>query len=144
MPAMREVAFVKAADIRYQSNLDQWYSAAATRDAEQWMAATAAPPPVVEGTQGAQIPQARASYSGDVGVWDRIAECESGGNWATNTGNGYYGGLQMNMQFWHSYGGDEFASRPDLASREQQIVVAERARDSGRGYRPWPVCGARA
>jgi hypothetical protein len=77
-------------------------------------------------------------------VWDRIAACESGGNWAINTGNGYYGGLQMDMTFWRSYGGLAYASRPDLASKAEQIVVAERARDSGRGYGPWPVCGSRA
>lgn len=95
------------------------------------------------------------------GAWDRIAACESGGNWAINTGNGYYGGLQMDMGFWETYDGlYEFGARPDLASREQQIVVAERARDgytkrfgsakrvgqhfAARGYSPWPVCGKRA
>lgn len=77
------------------------------------------------------------------GVWDRLSQCEAGGNWHINTGNGYFGGLQMDMQFWRSYGGPAFASRADLASREQQIVVAERARDSGRGYRPWPTCARR-
>lgn len=76
-------------------------------------------------------------------VWDRLAACESHGNWSINTGNGYFGGLQMDMQFWRSYGGPVFAGRPDLASREQQIVVAERARDSGRGYHPWPTCARR-
>lgn len=85
-----------------------------------------------------------AYNAGDGSVWDRIAACESGGDWADNTGNGYYGGLQENLAFWRSYGGDEFAARPDLASREQQIIVAERARDSGRGYGPWPVCERRA
>lgn len=74
-----------------------------------------------------------------IGVWDSIAKCESGGNWSTNTGNGYYGGLQMDRTFWATYG--QGAARPDLASREQQIEAATRARDSGRGYHPWPVCG---
>lgn len=86
-------------------------------------------------------------------VWDAIAACESHGNWSTNTGNGYYGGLQENMGFWTTYDGLAFAARPDLASREQQIVVAERARDGysnrkgehfkARGYTPWPYCGRR-
>lgn len=76
-------------------------------------------------------------------VWDRLARCESGGRWNISTGNGYFGGLQMDMQFWRSYGGPTYASRPDLASREQQIVVAERARDGGRGYHPWPACARR-
>ena len=66
----------------------------------------------------------------DTGIWDRIAACESGGNWAANTGNGYYGGLQFNLGTWQSYGG---SGRPDQNSREQQIAVAERvARRRGR------------
>ena len=76
----------------------------------------------------------------DTGVWDRIAACESGGNWAANTGNGYYGGLQFNMGTWQAYGG---TGRPDQNSREQQIAVAERVRDASGGYGAWPVCGAR-
>jgi uncharacterized protein YabE (DUF348 family) len=75
----------------------------------------------------------------DTGVWDRIAECESGGNWAANTGNGYYGGLQFNLGTWQSYGG---SGRPDQNSREQQIAVAERVRDAEGGYGAWPVCGS--
>ena len=59
-------------------------------------------------------------------MWDDLAECESGGNWAINTGNGYYGGLQFLGSTWIAYGGEEFAARADLATREQQIVVAER------------------
>jgi resuscitation-promoting factor RpfB len=74
----------------------------------------------------------------DDSVWDRIAQCESGGNWAANTGNGYYGGLQFNLGTWQAYGG---TSRPDLVSREQQIAVAERVRDASGGYGAWPVCG---
>jgi resuscitation-promoting factor RpfB len=77
----------------------------------------------------------------DTSVWDRIAACESGGNWATNTGNGYYGGLQFNLGTWHAYGG---SGRPDQNSREQQIAVAERVRDASGGYGAWPVCGGRA
>ena len=73
-------------------------------------------------------------------VWDKVAQCESGGNWNTNTGNGYYGGLQFNLGTWRAYGG---TSRPDLVSREQQIAVAERLRDANGGYGAWPVCGSR-
>jgi hypothetical protein len=91
----------------------------------------------------------QVSHHIGLGIWDRIAACESGNNWHDNTGNGYYGGLQMDMEFWHDYDGHEFAARPDLATREQQIIVAERARDGyknipARGYGPWPVCGKRA
>ena len=59
------------------------------------------------------------------GVWDRIAQCESGGNWHTNTGNGYYGGLQFAQATWAATGGLNYAPRADLATREQQIAVAE-------------------
>ncbi len=75
----------------------------------------------------------------DTGRWDAIAACESGGNWAANTGNGYYGGLQFNLGTWQSYGG---SGRPDQNSREQQIAVAERVRDAEGGYGAWPVCGS--
>lgn len=73
--------------------------------------------------------------------WDALAECESGGNWSTNTGNGYYGGLQFNLQSWEWAGGAQYASRPDLATREQQIATAEVLLDihpSGLGA--WPAC----
>jgi uncharacterized protein YabE (DUF348 family) len=76
----------------------------------------------------------------DGAQWDRLAQCESGGNWATNTGNGYYGGLQFDLQTWQSNGGTQYASRPDLATREQQIAVATKVRDDRGGYSAWPVC----
>lgn len=72
------------------------------------------------------------------GAWDRIAQCESGGNWHANTGNGYYGGLQFSLGTWRAYGGP---SRPDLVSREQQIAIAEKVRAASGGYGAWPVCG---
>ncbi|WP_317633977.1 transglycosylase family protein [Kitasatospora sp. DSM 101779] len=75
--------------------------------------------------------------------WDKVASCESGGRWHANTGNGYYGGLQFNQATWKANGGTAYAARPDLASREQQIAVAEHLA-SRRGLAPWPVCGARA
>lgn len=72
------------------------------------------------------------------GAWDRIAQCESGGNWHANTGNGYYGGLQFSLGTWRAHGG---VGRPDQASREQQIAVAERVRKASGGYGAWPHCG---
>ena len=69
-------------------------------------------------------------------MWDRIAQCESGGNWSINTGNGYYGGLQFNISSWLANGGDDFASRPDLASRAEQITVANRYYAKA-GLGPW-------
>jgi hypothetical protein len=76
-------------------------------------------------------------------TWDDVAECESGGDWAINTGNGYYGGLQFGQPTWDDYGGQEFAPRADLATREQQIAVAERVLD-GQGPGAWPTCSKRA
>jgi hypothetical protein len=78
------------------------------------------------------------TYAGD-SVWDDLARCESGGNWAINTGNGYYGGLQFSHDTWHAYGGGEFAEYPHLATREEQIAVAERLH-AVRGFQPWPAC----
>ncbi|MFD5135978.1 transglycosylase family protein [Streptomyces sp. NPDC058378] len=72
--------------------------------------------------------------------WDRIAECESNGRWGINTGNGYHGGLQFSPSTWRAYGGGQYASRADLASRSEQIAVAERVRRS-QGLGAWPTCG---
>jgi uncharacterized protein YabE (DUF348 family) len=81
---------------------------------------------------------------GDGSAWDRIAQCESGGNWSINTGNGYYGGLQFDKQTWAAYGGTAYASLPSGATREQQIAIAEKVRDDRGGYGAWPVCGKKA
>lgn len=75
----------------------------------------------------------------DGSVWDQLAQCESGGRWNINTGNGYYGGLQFNAGTWLSNGGGKYAPRADLASREQQIDIAQRLR-AARGFSPWPAC----
>lgn len=73
------------------------------------------------------------------GIWERLAECESRGRWAINTGNGYYGGLQEDMTFWRKYGGPAYASRPDLASKTAQVAVAQRGQQT-QGWRAWPAC----
>jgi LysM repeat protein len=75
--------------------------------------------------------------------WDAIAQCESSGNWQINTGNGFYGGLQFTQSTWAAYGGTQYAARADLASRSQQIAVAEKVL-AGQGIGAWPVCGAQA
>lgn len=79
----------------------------------------------------------------DSGVWDRIAACESGGNWHINTGNGYYGGLQFAASTWRSNGGTQYAPTADKASREQQIAVGTKVQRSS-GWGAWPVCARRA
>jgi resuscitation-promoting factor RpfB len=75
----------------------------------------------------------------NAGMWDRIAQCESGGNWAINTGNGYYGGLQFDSQTWLGNGGGQYAPQANLASRTQQIAVANTVY-AQRGLAPWG-CG---
>ncbi|MFF7790092.1 transglycosylase family protein [Streptomyces sp. NPDC007991] len=72
--------------------------------------------------------------------WDAVAQCESGGNWSINTGNGYYGGLQFSASTWAAYGGTQYASTADQASKDQQIQVAEKVLAS-QGKGAWPVCG---
>ncbi|CCH77815.1 conserved exported hypothetical protein [Nostocoides japonicum T1-X7] len=86
-------------------------------------------------TSGAGINLANA------GMWDRIAQCESGGNWSINTGNGYYGGLQFDYGSWLANGGADFAPRADLASRAEQITVANRYYAKA-GLGPWGCAGA--
>jgi LysM repeat protein len=73
--------------------------------------------------------------------WSGVAACESGGNWATNTGNGFYGGLQFTPSTWAANGGTAYAPRADLASPSQQIAVAESVLAT-QGVGAWPVCGA--
>ncbi len=79
----------------------------------------------------------------DGSIWDAIAGCEAGGNWAINTGNGYYGGVQFDQGTWARNGGLRFAPRADLATREEQIAVAEVTRQR-QGWGAWPVCSGRA
>jgi nucleoid-associated protein YgaU len=74
--------------------------------------------------------------------WDNVAYCESHGNWHINTGNGYYGGLQFAQHTWVSFGGTQFAPRADLATKAQQIAVAERVL-ARQGWGAWPVCSHR-
>jgi hypothetical protein len=75
------------------------------------------------------------------GVWDALARCEAGGNWAINTGNGYYGGLQFNLGTWQSYGGQGY---PHQNSREQQIAIGQKVVNANGGsYRAWPACRAK-
>ena len=94
-------------------------------------------------------PQVPSSFAGvgtasaaDGATWDRLAHCESGGNWSINTGNGYYGGLQFSQSTWEAFGGGAYAPRADLATREQQIAVAEKTL-AQQGWGAWPACSAK-
>jgi hypothetical protein len=90
------------------------------------------------GVAGCVAPRGGTSGS----VWDALAQCESGGNWSINTGNGYYGGLQFSLSTWQYYGGGQFNYWPHLASREQQIIVGERTL-AGQGWGAWPYCSSK-
>jgi nucleoid-associated protein YgaU len=74
--------------------------------------------------------------------WDNVARCESGGNWHINTGNGYYGGLQFAQHTWTSFGGTTYAARADLATKSEQIAIAEHVL-ARQGWGAWPVCSKR-
>lgn len=108
--------------------------------------AVAAPAPVQEAAPARSSQPVRQSAAAPAAaggsVWDSLAKCESGGNWAINTGNGYYGGLQFNQATWASNGGTQYAPSAHLATRDQQIAIAERLA-AGRGFAPWPACAAK-
>ncbi|HEY9473728.1 MAG TPA: transglycosylase family protein [Mycobacteriales bacterium] len=90
---------------------------------------------------GTKPPADTGAQTGAAGHnWDAVAQCESTGNWHINTGNGFYGGLQFDYTTWLSNGGGVYAERADLATREQQISIAEKVWQA-RGISPWPVCG---
>jgi len=102
-------------------------------------AAQAAPPPPQPGALPVQVSYDCAK---DHWPWGCVAECESGGRWDANTGNGYYGGLQFSPATWKAYGGLKYAARADLATREEQIAVAKKVL-AEQGWGSWPVCSQR-
>jgi len=91
----------------------------------------------------AGVATASDAHAASSSTWDRVAACESGGNWAINTGNGFYGGLQFTHQTWIGYGGGAYAYNANLASRSAQITIAEKVLAS-QGPGAWPVCSVRA
>ncbi|MQS34860.1 LysM peptidoglycan-binding domain-containing protein [Streptomyces katsurahamanus] len=109
-------------------------------------AAAPEPPPPAAESIPAQEPAAEAATAPACAAtgwpWNCIAECESGGDWHINTGNGYYGGLQFWQPTWEDHGGLGYAPRADLATREQQITVAEEVLRT-QGWGAWPVCSKR-
>ncbi|MCC3328909.1 transglycosylase family protein [Nocardia abscessus] len=86
---------------------------------------------------GTEVPPVR-----DSAIWDALARCESTGNWSINTGNGYYGGVQFDQGTWERQGGLRYAPRADLATREEQIAIAEITRQR-QGWGAWPACTGR-
>lgn len=118
-----------------------------------WMARAAqgAIPALPPAPAAVSIPQASPPAAAPVSTaapassgganWSAIAACESGGNWSASTGNGFYGGLQFTEQTWLGYGGGQYASSANQATKAQQIAVAERVL-AGQGIGAWPTCGA--
>jgi hypothetical protein len=100
---------------------------------------TAAPPPPPP-APAVQPVSSGGGYNdpNNPAAWDRLAGCESGGNWAANTGNGYYGGIQFSLSSWQAVGG---TGRPDQASRETQIAMGQRLWNQG-GWSHWPACSS--
>ncbi|MDQ0752965.1 murein DD-endopeptidase MepM/ murein hydrolase activator NlpD [Streptomyces africanus] len=100
---------------------------------------------VTAGGAGMALPfmGAGTAQAADVDTWNKVAACESSNDWNINTGNGFYGGLQFTQSTWEAYGGRAYAARADLASKHQQIAVAEKVLD-GQGPGAWPVCSDRA
>jgi resuscitation-promoting factor RpfA len=92
---------------------------------------------------GAPLALAPSASAATDSTWDKVAQCESGGNWAISTGNGYYGGLQFSAGTWKAFGGTAYATTANKASREQQIAVAEKVL-AAQGWNAWPVCSKKA
>ncbi|MFF4368503.1 transglycosylase family protein [Streptomyces sp. NPDC001594] len=88
----------------------------------------------------APLMAAGSASAATVSEWDKVASCESGGNWSINTGNGYYGGLQFSASTWAAYGGKAYAAQANQATKSQQIAIAEKVL-KGQGKGAWPSCG---
>jgi hypothetical protein len=76
------------------------------------------------------------------GVWQKLAQCESGGNWSANTGNGFYGGLQFTASTWAAQGGTKYAALPSQASASEQVAIASKLQKAA-GWGQWPACTAK-
>jgi multidrug efflux pump subunit AcrA (membrane-fusion protein) len=136
--ARQTAAGVQAQQAAMQTQLDQVRTTLVTLQSQRRAAEQPAPPPSPAPTGStAPAPPAPAPADHD---WDAVAQCESGGNWSINTGNGYYGGLQFSQSTWNAFGGAAYAPRADLATKEQQIAVAEKVL-AVQGPGAWPTCG---
>ncbi|WP_198520392.1 transglycosylase family protein [Kitasatospora sp. CB02891] len=103
---------------------------------------------IVAGSAVAVLPvagllTATSAHAADASTWDKVAQCESTGNWSINTGNGFYGGLQFTSSTWAAYGGTAYAPQANQATKAQQIDVAEKVLAS-QGPGAWPVCSVKA
>jgi hypothetical protein len=138
--AAEQVAGLRAVQQGMQARLDQARTTLVTLHRQR----SAAPPPVPASSPPEGTPRGRPSSDPEpepgTHDWDAVAQCESGGDWSINTGNGYFGGLQFSASTWLAFGGADHAARADLATREQQITVAEEVL-AVQGPGAWPTCG---
>jgi hypothetical protein len=145
--ASQQVADLRAEQAAMQGRLDQARTTLVVLQSHV-AAAQPPPPPSPPSTGAVENPATRADENPVTAPeplptahdWDAVARCESGGDWSINTGNGYYGGLQFSPLTWAAYGGLAYAARADLATREEQIAVAEEVL-AGQGPGAWPTCG---
>jgi hypothetical protein len=133
--AQQQATAIQAQQASMQAQLDQARSTLVALQTQR----AAAQPAAVSAPQDTAAPDP-GPPSGTGHDWDAVARCESGGNWSINTGNGYYGGLQFSQSTWLAYGGGGYAGRADLATKSQQIAVAELVL-AGQGAGAWPICG---
>jgi hypothetical protein len=138
--AARQVADLQAAKSEMEARLAQARTTLVELQRQRpAVQPPAAPPPPPENPSGSGS-SSPAPAPAPAHDWDAVARCESGGNWSINTGNGYYGGLQFSSSTWLSFGGGAYAPRADLATKSQQIAVAEKVL-AVQGPRAWPTCG---
>ncbi|MCM2580332.1 transglycosylase family protein [Streptomyces meridianus] len=98
---------------------------------------------VIASSAGVALVGASGAQAASVDTWDKVAECESSGNWKANTGNGFFGGLQFTESTWNAFGGTKYAPRADQATKDQQIAIAEEVL-AVQGPGAWPVCSGKA
>ena len=103
------------------------------------LTAIAAAPLGIVGTASAAESSSSALTVEKTATWDKLAHCESTGNWEADTGNGFKGGLQFTPSTWKAFGGDQYAASPENASKQQQIEVAKKVQDQ-QGWKAWPSC----
>jgi hypothetical protein len=141
--AVQQVADLRGRQGAMQSQLEQARATVVALQQQQRAAARPAAPPAAppaKAPSGGPAPAPAPPPAPSGNDWDAVAQCESGGNWSINTGNGYYGGLQFSSSTWLAFGGGAYAPRADLAARSQQIAIAEKVL-AAQGKGAWPTCG---
>jgi hypothetical protein len=135
--AVQQIADLQSRQVTMQAQLEQARATVVTLQTRRTTTPQAPAAPTVAPPSGPSAPPAPDAPTHD---WDAVAQCESGGNWSINTGNGFYGGLQFTSSTWLAFGGGVYATRADLAARAQQIAIAEKVL-AAQGPGAWPTCG---